>query len=397
MVLAADPALLTQRAVTGVREVLLLAPADPSTALLVGVPRADVPVRWPPGRALRLRTGVVRECQLPLLGGSDGVDDPAEQRRVVASVVASVALATVPGAGPGSAGGRPPVRAGARRLPALPHRLEAGDLDALLDASPSDAGLPAGDRLAVGVGGPGATPLLLDLPAGARALVAGPPGSGRTGLLLQLAQRAVREGRPVVLVRPGPAVAGSVERAPGVERVTGTTAASADLLLAAVARGGGPLVLVDDLELLLATPLERALQSLLDDDPGRCAVLAAGTSGQLPAHRGPVASLRRHRTGVLLHPLALGDAELLGARPSPVRGGPPGRASLVVDGALTVIQLALPGAGGSAGGRVPPPQVDDEPAVVAVPHVDHVGRHHAPGAPVDQDVVDRRRQQVGDR
>ncbi len=323
-VLTGDPSLLTSRAVAGVREVLLLSPADRTAALLAGVPGSALPVHWPAGRALRLRSGPLRECQLPLLGGAAARDEGGVdvQRAVVADLAARQTTAAVARAGP------PVVR-----LPALPRRLLAEDL-------PRAAAV---DHLAVGVGGPGVEAVGLPLPAGGGAIVLGPAGSGRTGALRLLERQAHRVGRPVVEVQPR-GVPAEVSSHPGpVVRGTGALAARqlADLLEDPATSGSAAgLVLVDDAELVAGTPLEGVLLTLQDAHDLPWAVVAAGTSGLLPAHRGLGAALRRHRTGLLLHPLAPGDAEVLGARPSPVRGGPPGRASAVVAGSLVVVQLA---------------------------------------------------------
>jgi S-DNA-T family DNA segregation ATPase FtsK/SpoIIIE len=70
-------------------------------------------------------------------------------------------------------------------------------------------------------------------------------------------------------------------------------------------------------------------------------VLAAGTAGELSAaFRGPVADLRRSRSGLLLCP-GPGDADLLGTRlprtPVPVR---PGSGWLVTAGTAQRVQVA---------------------------------------------------------
>jgi len=325
-VLTGDPSLLTSRAVAGVREVLLLSPADRTAALLAGVPSSALPVHWPAGRALRLRSGPPREYQLPLLGGAaargaGGVD---VQRAVVADLAAGHAAAE------GARAAVPPVV----RVPALPRQLLVEDL--------AD-GPVAEHHLAVGVGGPLVGSVGLPLPTGGGALVLGPVGSGRTNALRLLARQAQRTGRAVVEVRPRGVPAEVSSHAGAVVCGTGAQAARqlADLLEEPAAGGcAAGLVLVDDAEVVAGTPLEGVLLTLLDAHDLPWAVVAAGTSGLLPAHRGLGAALRRHRTGLLLHPLAPGDAEVLGARPSPVRGGPPGRASAVVAGSLVVVQLA---------------------------------------------------------
>ncbi|TXR58104.1 FtsK/SpoIIIE domain-containing protein [Quadrisphaera setariae] len=335
VLLTCDAASLTSRALASVREVLLLAPADRTAAVLAGVPSAATPVHWPPGRALRLRPGPLREVQLALL-------DPDLLRPG-----ALVPAAPRPGL---------PSPDGAVRLGALPSYLALAELRAL---APSSAPSSGAASPVVGLGGLRAAPTEIPLAAGSGALVVGPPGSGRSSALRLLAAQAAAAGRPCVLVQPRlplPITAGTTSAprtttaAGGVPVVTGTDTAAGRALLAALAAAAAPpsrpapapLVLVDDAELLLGSPLEALLLDLADGDGPACAVVAAGTSGLLPTHRGLAAALRRHRTGLLLHPLAPGDAEVVGARAPVVRGGPRGRASLVRSGALVVVQLALP-------------------------------------------------------
>lgn len=77
---------------------------------------------------------------------------------------------------------------------------------------------------------------------------------------------------------------------------------------------------------------------------GPVALIAAATAGALSAHyQGPVAALRRNRSGLLLCP-GPGDADLLGVRlprtPLPVR---PGSGWLVVGGVIQRVQVARRG------------------------------------------------------
>ena len=99
-------------------------------------------------------------------------------------------------------------------------------------------------------------------------------------------------------------------------------------------------VLLDDAGTLADSAVLAAMASadLGDLD---VAVLAAGTAGELSgAFRGPVADLRRGRSGLLLCP-GPGDADLLGIRlprtPVPAR---PGSGWLVTAGAAERVQVA---------------------------------------------------------
>ncbi|MGX5657793.1 hypothetical protein ACWKWC_23675, partial [Geodermatophilus nigrescens] len=100
----------------------------------------------------------------------------------------------------------------------------------------------------------------------------------------------------------------------------------------------------DDAGLLADAPVLTATSG----PSGRDVVtLAAGTAGELSgAFRGPVADLRRSRSGLLLCP-GPGDADLLGIRlprtPVPVR---PGSGWLVTAGVAQRVQVARHAAGG---------------------------------------------------
>jgi DNA segregation ATPase FtsK/SpoIIIE, S-DNA-T family len=99
-------------------------------------------------------------------------------------------------------------------------------------------------------------------------------------------------------------------------------------------------VLLDDAGPLADSPVGTALAAG-DRGDGEVLVLAAGTAGELgTAFRGPIAELRRGRSGVLLSP-GPGDADLLGVRlprtPVPVR---PGSGWLVTAGAPQRVQVA---------------------------------------------------------
>ncbi|MGI8681274.1 MAG: hypothetical protein ACR2JO_03890, partial [Mycobacteriales bacterium] len=189
----------------------------------------------------------------------------------------------------------------------------------------------------LGVGGDDAAPLALDLDLlGAAILLAGPPRSGRTSALCTLARGLLAGGVPVAVVTP--------RRSPlraltGLRLAVGTSSEDARQLRELQA-AAGLVVLADDVEALLDTPVDAALIDLVRADTGTT-VLGAGRTDDLAcAFRGLGVELRRRRTGVLLCP-SPADGELLGVRlPRGVAERTPGRGWLVADGTLTRVQVA---------------------------------------------------------
>ena len=102
-------------------------------------------------------------------------------------------------------------------------------------------------------------------------------------------------------------------------------------------------VLVDDVEAVADTAVERALQELVR--PGAtpvASVVVSGTTSELAAtYRGLAVDVRRSRTGLLLGPMGPADGDLLGVRlpQAMTTPGPPGRGVLVVRGRPMLVQV----------------------------------------------------------
>jgi S-DNA-T family DNA segregation ATPase FtsK/SpoIIIE len=152
-------------------------------------------------------------------------------------------------------------------------------------------------------------------------LVTGPPASGRSSTIDAFAKHLEAMGTPLLRIGRPAAAPGHPDVLAGdwvdPEDVTGAAGWLAQR------SGGRCVVIADDVGSPAETPALGSLPAL----GGRTgvALLAAGTAGQLAGHyQGPVAHLRRARTGLLLCPGA-GDAEVLGTRlpriPLPVRPG----------------------------------------------------------------------------
>ena len=366
VVLTGDRGLLTARAATLVAERLVLRMPDPDSYGLAGIPPRQVPGRLRPGRALVPAVdGAVTEVQLALLDA----DPRGPAQLAVVRAVAAAAIAAGPAGTPecagaaGSAGsaraaasagsarwaGTPgsvgPARAGASarraardgpmRIRALPERVTLAEL-----AGPS---VPGQSPLwtVLGVGGDDAAPVGLDLAAdGPGALVAGPPGSGRSGALHTAALHHLGRGTPVAVVaaRRSPLV--DLAGFPGVLGMFGPDDGP-ELRAAVAGAPGSVLTVVDDANQLVDTSVDATLEQLLAD--GRCGILAAGVTEDLHAtYRGFTVPLRRSRTGLVLCPRGPTDGDLLGVKLTRGLATRPGRGILIRRGQPTPIQVALP-------------------------------------------------------
>jgi S-DNA-T family DNA segregation ATPase FtsK/SpoIIIE len=301
-VLTGDRAVPGGRLAAVARHRLVLPLPDRADYALAGVPARAVPDHRPAGRALIGEEAT--ECQLAL-------------PRIPAT-------AAPPGHG-GAAG-------------TLPLRIVELPTDPILPA-----GVPAADPLvlAIGPGGDEGGVLTVDLRRSGGLLVVGPPGSGRSTALAALGSRLRAGGVPTVwLGRPGPRRGpGSATEGSAPETVVDPHdhRGLADWLDRLAGRAG--VVLADDLASLAELPALAALGERRGTGP--TALVAAGSGAQFVTHySGPVAALRRNRTGLLLCP-GPGDADALGIRPPrlpvPVR---PGSGWLVTAGVPHRVQVA---------------------------------------------------------
>jgi S-DNA-T family DNA segregation ATPase FtsK/SpoIIIE len=297
-VLTADRALPGGRlaAAAGLRLVLPL--PDRADYTVAGVPLRAVPAHRPPGRALLGEDAL--ECQLVLPGppatAAPGPGDPAAPPRIRVVELPVDPVLAVDGAGP--------------------------------------AGPGCGRRLLVGPGGDDGELLAVDVDRSGGLLVVGPPGSGRTAALTSFAGQLAAAGAEVAWLVPPHAAPPPTTGACLDPADTGALAA----WLGGLAGRRGVLV-ADD----LGPASSYAGLAALPPGGARAVpvLLAAGAPGQLTSHyQGPVAALRRARTGLLLRP-GPADAEVLGIRlprlPLPARVG---SGWLVTDGVPRRVQVA---------------------------------------------------------
>jgi S-DNA-T family DNA segregation ATPase FtsK/SpoIIIE len=186
----------------------------------------------------------------------------------------------------------------------------------------------------VGPGGDEGEPLVVDLLRTGGLLVTGPSGSGRSTALDAFAAHLRAVGAAVLRI----SAAGAISGARDGQWVD--PAGEAEVRAWVAELGGRPgVVVADD----VGAPAEWPALAALPSPGGRTgvALIAAAPPGQLAAHyQGPVATLRRARSGLLLCP-APGDGDLLGVRlprtPLPVR---PGSGWLVTGPTLDRVQVA---------------------------------------------------------
>jgi S-DNA-T family DNA segregation ATPase FtsK/SpoIIIE len=326
LVVTTDRGGLTGRLPATATDRVVLRLADPSELTLIGVAAKEIPRRLPAGRGFR---------------GSDA---------------AAIQVAADDGSMRRAAMAWPTARRPARRFDPLPARLSINDARIRGGSGPP--------RIVLGLAADDLAPVSLD-PAdiGTSFLVAGPPGSGRTGAL-QLLARQLDGRRVAVCCHFGSPLLDE----PGVVHLPAYDQEQAAAVLDAMRRGtpGGVDVVVDDADLLAEGPLWRPLEQLIRGESGQpCVVAMAGSTDALAAaYRGPVALARRGRTGLLLHPSRAQDGELLGVR-LPARltsSGPPGRGWVALRGTATPLQLAYV------------PAASREPAASDPAYADDAGR-----------------------
>ncbi len=199
------------------------------------------------------------------------------------------------------------------------------------------------DRVYLGVGGDELAPLGLSPELdGRRWLVTGPHGSGVTTSLRVVTHDALRRGRHVAVVATRPAPWGSLRDDGRV--LWCDDPARADELVALGRTVPDLVVVVDDADVLVDSAgrgRARQLSARVDRDGGLI-VAGASSSALSVQYRGLAVELARHRTGILLGPSTLSEADLLGV-PVPVdRGAAPGRGHLVRDRVATPAQMAFP-------------------------------------------------------
>ena len=328
LVITGDRSLLSGRMSTLTDTKLVFRLPDRADFTLAGINPRTVADTMAPGRALRAESGI--ETQVALLA-----PDPTGQGQAAAlTSIADRAKERATGLAPGL---RP---FGVDVLPARLPFERAWDL--------RDGVSAAGSMWAmVGVGGDTLRAYGPELATGAPAfVVAGPPLSGRSTVLLTMAESLLRGGIGVVAVAPRQSPLRDLSTVPVL---AGPDLGATELAEALAAAGDRAVVLIDDAELLRDAEAGDELLALLraGSGSGRALVIAGDAESVCGGFSGWQVELKKARRGLVLAPQSITDGDLIGARlPRSVIGQPvhPGRGVLHLgDGELITIQVPVGG------------------------------------------------------
>ncbi|MGH3865458.1 MAG: FtsK/SpoIIIE domain-containing protein [Pseudonocardiaceae bacterium] len=323
LVITGDRSLLSGRMSTLTEAKLVFRLPDRSDFSLIGINPRKVAETMPPGRALRAESGV--ETQVALLA-----PDPTGQGQ--AAALARIAARASERDADLAAELRP------FRVDVLPTRVSFEQAWTLREATGPMWAL-------VGIGGDTLRAYGPDLATGTPAfVVAGPPSSGRSTVLVAMARSLLRVGVGVIAVTPRLSPLRRLA-SEGATVLTGSELATADLNAALAAAPERAAVIMDDAELLRDCQAEEVLRGLLrvGAGSGRALVIAGDAEGVCAGFSGWQVELKKARRGLLLAPQSITEGDLIGIRPPrSLLGQPaqPGRGLLHLgDGEPRVIQV----------------------------------------------------------
>jgi len=327
LVITGDRSLLSGRMSTLTDTKMVFRLPDRSDFSLIGINPRKVADTMAPGRALRAESGV--ETQVALLA-----PDPTGQGQ--AAALARIAARARERDADLPIGSRP------FRVDVLPARLGFEQAWALREAT-----IPTSPMWAlVGVGGDTLCAYGPDLATGMPAfVVAGPPGSGRSTVLLTMARSLLGAGTGVVAVTPRQSPLRQLADQSGAAVLTGSGLDPADLAAALAAVPEPNVVIIDDAELLRNCQADDELLALLraGAGSGRALVIAGDAEGVCSGFSGWQVEMKKARRGLLLAPQSITEGDLIGVRVSrSVLGQPtqPGRGLLHLgDGELRTVQV----------------------------------------------------------
>jgi S-DNA-T family DNA segregation ATPase FtsK/SpoIIIE len=311
VLIAGGRAMLGLRVGPALNQKLLLALNDRHDYVSAGLSAASLPIRFGPGRAVSAGDGL--EIQLALLASAEG---DGTERAAVRRI--------------SPAGSAPPTGGPSIRLRSLPASIRQTDL-AFWPAGRHTLKGELPDQPAeclLGVGGDDAHPIWEQLFADhARFLISGPPLSGRSTTAIVIARQALQAGLEVLVAAPPRSLLAAWASKQGLDVLTPDGPVHRGEACDAFA---GQVVLIDDAEQFTDTASGSLLTEIATSH--RAAVIAGARSDDLAtSFRGPAATMRRRRTGLLLQP-SPADGDLFGIRIGPHRTpAPPGRGLLVTD------------------------------------------------------------------
>ncbi|MFF3560467.1 FtsK/SpoIIIE domain-containing protein [Streptomyces sp. NPDC002574] len=330
LVLTGDRILTSSRFVSTTEDKLVLRLNDRNDYSAVGVPYREIPAELPAGRAIRLKDTC--SVQIALI-------DPDPSGAAQAAALDRIAKLT------------------AERDRAVPAQLRPFRVDVLPDRFSFEdalARVPEGASplwAMVGVGGDELSAVGTDLAAVPTFVIAGPPRSGRSTVLLTMARSLLARGNKLVVVAPRPSPLRSLAGRPGVVDVlTDPDVALADFrkALHGVDSPTGA-ILLDDADMLAHSEIDSDLTTFARGAAGDgWGLIAAGNNEAfLSSMSGWQVALRRNRCGAILAPRNLSDGEPVGARlPHGLLGADPepGKAYLHLgDGKYVTVRVPEPG------------------------------------------------------
>ncbi|NDL58930.1 FtsK/SpoIIIE domain-containing protein [Phytoactinopolyspora mesophila] len=330
VVMTADRSGLVGRMAAMLDDKLMLRMTEASDFGAIGLISREVPEHMEPGRAFR--ADGIRETQVALLTEDDaGTAQVAALQEIGRE--ATERYADLPRSQ------RP------FRVDPLPTKITLDDALGLAERTLADTELP------VAVGGDTLTLRTLDaIDHGPGMLILGPRRAGRSATLLTVATSILERGWRVILVTPRRSPLRDLGEHEGVLGVVDLESKKDDVLELmegiVPAKDAPPsALLIDDIELIgvdgwLVDAITKHLGKLRDSGS---VIVASGTTDDLgSSYRGPVAALKKSRSGVLLSPGSASDGDHFGIKlpRSLASGMPPGRGIYVAAGQWQLVQVA---------------------------------------------------------
>ncbi len=329
LIVAGDRSLLTGRVATLTEDKVVLRLTDRGDFTLVGLNPRKLPDEIIDGRGFRAESGI--ETHFAVLG-----TDPSGPAQAEAIARIGAAAAERDAAVPRQ---RRPFR-----VDVLPSRLGFAEAWAM---RADDLKRPLWGL--VGVGGDELLALGPDLAeASATFVVAGPPKSGRSTVLLSMICSFLQAGSEVVITAPRSSPLRELAGRAGIRAVLTDGDLTEDLLAPHVEPSADPVVLVmDDAEMHKEITGKDWLRGFIRTagERNRAIVIAGNAAEVCQGFSGWQIELKKNRYGALLSPQNLTDGDIVGVRvPRSSIGGPvqPGRALLHLgDGDLVTVQVPV--------------------------------------------------------